>query len=90
MTLKFVANGYTRGEVDLISMFGYGDLVHHIDVPSSLYRMCVEKAFVESMSGSHVEALRRVYQAILNVSVYRHTEEFEKLTKFNASSVYND
>ena len=80
--MEILENGYTVNEVRLIREFGYGDLVEHIDVPHSLYRMCVEKAFCENMQGPHVEALRRVYNVLVACKMYRHTEEFEELCKF--------
>lgn len=80
--MEISTNGYTKAEIRLISMFGYGDLVSRIECPPGLYRMCVEKAFVEKMEGPHVEALRRAYLALMRCSPYRQTEEFEKLVSF--------
>jgi len=75
-------NGYTESEVKLITMFGYDNLCEHIDAPTVLYRMCVEQAFIKNMQGSHVEALRRGYAALLRCNPYRHTDEFENLIQF--------
>lgn len=63
-------------------MFGCADLTNHIDAPIVLYRMCVEKAFMDNMTGPHVEALRRAYKALNSCKVYRRTEEFESLIEF--------
>ena len=76
---------YTPGEKRLIDAFGYGHLCTLIDSPPPLYRMCVEKAFIDKMEGTHVEALRRVYRAIMLCTTYRHTDEFEKLTEFETN-----
>jgi hypothetical protein len=75
-------NGYTEKEITLINSIGYAHLIPHIADGPGLYRLCVEKAFVEDMKGPHIEALRRAYKAILNCSPYRHTEAFEKLLEF--------
>jgi len=44
--MKILSNGYTEGEVKLISAFGYGYLVKDIRNPMTIYRMCVDKVFV--------------------------------------------
>lgn len=75
-------NGYTDREQKLFEMFGYGHLTAYIESGPSLFRMCVEKAFIEDMKGPHVEALRRAYAALAKCNPYRCTEEFEKLLEF--------
>lgn len=73
---------YSPGEIKLFTMFGCADLVQHIDCPMTLYRICVEKAFLDNMQGSHVEALRRVYLALRTGAPFRMTDEFEQLVEF--------
>ena len=78
---------YTQGEKRLIEAFDYGHLYTLINSPPTLYRMCVEKAFINKIEGPHVEALRRVYRAITLCTTYRHTTEFEKLTEFETNKL---
>jgi hypothetical protein len=82
MNVAETMNGYTEREIKLIEAFGYGHLVPIIESGPSLYRMCVEKAFIENLEGPHVEALRRAYRAISKCNPYRCTKEFEKLLEF--------
>ena len=78
---------YSQKEVKLFKMFGYeGNLLELIDAPMSLYRMCVEVAFIQDMRGPHVEALRRAYKAMYDCTVFRRTRKFEKLIEFEETS----
>ena len=80
--MEILENGYTAVETRLIEQFGFGNLMSFVDIPHTLYRMCVEKAFCENLQGAHVEALRRVYVALQECTTYRHTEAFDKLATF--------
>lgn len=75
-------NEFSENEAKLIAMFGYADLIESGSLsPLMLYRMCMEKAFVDGMQGPHVDALRRVMKAVRDCEPLRHTPEFEALTE---------
>lgn len=73
---------YSDKELKLFDYFGFRDLAEKCTSLSvvPLYRMCLEKAFIEDMKGPEVEALRRAAKAlIMDASPYRRTQEFEAL-----------
>ena len=72
----------TKNELKLISSFNLSYAIGYVDI-ISIYRMCVEIAFIENMSGPNVEALRRMYKAFTIGDVLRHTPKFDKLIEFN-------
>ena len=78
---KITETGYTEGELKLIRQFIPLSFLS-CGTPMTTYKMCVEKAFIENMSGPHVEALRRAYRALILCEAYRHTSEFEALVQF--------
>lgn len=86
MTIKMANAVYSETERKLLEAFKYDNLIDHVCVPHSLYRMCVEKVFVENMTGPAVEALRRVYAAIQSCKPYRLTPEFEELASMEPTS----
>lgn len=51
----------------------------HFD-PAIVYRMAVEKAFLNNLKGKHIESLRRTAKVFLTGSKpYRMTSEFDSL-----------
>lgn len=85
MTKKPV-NDCTEAELKLIRAISphWYDLVTgdtEFNTPT-VFRILVEKCFIENMEGPAVEALRRAYGAIFKCKPYRHTPEFDKLCEF--------
>lgn len=69
---------YSEKEIKLFNSLGYNDLLAHIE-PYVLYRMAVEKVFLDNLSGPNIEALRRAAKSMLvDGKPYRFTPEFEK------------
>lgn len=81
MSLATNTMDYTENEIKLISSFDYGHLLN-IE-PHFLYKMCVDKAFINNMTGPNVEALLRGYAAMHTGRVYRHTQQFEDLISYD-------
>ena len=76
-------NRYSDKEMKLISFFGFAEIVkndkgHSIATPS-LYRMMVEKAFIENMKGTEVESLRRCAKALYTGKINRLTTEWDEM-----------
>ena len=55
-------------------------MVGHIG-PIQLYEMMAKRVFIENLSGSEVESLRRCVKAIHYGTIYRHTQEWDELIK---------
>jgi hypothetical protein len=73
---------YSEKEIKLFNSLGYNDLLAHIE-PYVLYRMAVEKVFLDNLSGPNIEALRRAAKSMLvDGKPYRFTPEFEKLLEW--------
>jgi len=68
----------SNNEQKLFSSFGFGDIADRVPVVT-LYRLCVEKAFIENMKGDNVDILRRCAKAMRDTSMYRMTPEWEAL-----------
>jgi hypothetical protein len=77
-------NEYSQKEIDLFKYFGYDYFVSdgHISAPV-IYRMMVEKAFLEDMKGKPVESLRRCQKALNSCSVYRLTPEWDAMIEMS-------
>lgn len=73
--------GYSIKELRLIEKFGYYKLAYEDNgiPPPAIYKMMMEKAFMEDMQGDHVESLRRCVRAMWLHNMYRSTPEFEAL-----------
>jgi hypothetical protein len=69
---------YSENEKLLIESFGMTDISEQLE-PLPLYWLMVEKAFVRNINGPHVESLRRCYKAMMGMSVFRLTPEFDEL-----------
>ncbi len=72
---------YSEKELALIKFFGFDNLID-ITCPVAaitLYRMMVEKAFVENLQGLEVESLRRCFKAINESSIFRMTSEWDDM-----------
>lgn len=50
--------------------------------PMEVYRSLVQHIFINNLSGPNVEAVRRAFIAMQNLTAFRGTEEFEKLITF--------
>jgi hypothetical protein len=68
---------YSEKEKQLIKAFGYENLL--TVVAPTLYRMMVEKAFINDMKGPHVESLRRCAKALQECKIYRLTKEWDDM-----------
>jgi hypothetical protein len=67
-------------ERKLFIALGLEDLVDHLQSnPTVLYRMAVEQAFCENLSGPAVDSLRRCYIALHNCNPYRGTPEWDAM-----------
>lgn len=75
---------YSKAEEKLLIELGYGYLLNKVSI-IEIYKMTVEACFINNEQGPAVEALRRGYRAIVECSVYRGTEEFDKLLEFEYS-----
>lgn len=54
--------------------------------PIGCYRLAVERAFLTNDQTSYAEALRRGYEAVAHVKMYRMTSEFENLIEIKKQS----
>lgn len=73
---------YSECELHLFAAFG----VRHLSTdltPSQMYRTLIDKAFLENMTGEHVEALRRGANAFYSSTYNRKTIEFDTLITFS-------
>jgi hypothetical protein len=76
---------YSENELKMFKDLGFGYLIHeeHVDVePYVFYRLASEHVFLNNLSGNHVEALRRGYNAFVKCSPYRLTKEYEELINY--------
>lgn len=73
---------YSKAEIRLITTLGCNYLIKCNLMPPVLYRMLIEKAFLENLSGPAVEALRRGAKALFSCAPYRLTPEFDQLVTF--------
>lgn len=71
-------HNYSAAELRLIACFGYGHLIDDIS-PMPLYRMMMEKAFIEDRKGDAAESLRRCMQVLSSGKVFRNTPEWDDL-----------
>jgi hypothetical protein len=74
---------YSDKEKALFSVFGYSDVLRLCISAPIIYRMCVEKAFIDNMQGKTVESLRRCYKALQSMSVIRLTEQWDEMIKLD-------
>lgn len=76
---------YSKAEKKLIKSISshWHDVIMITDIaPFSLYKILAERAFIDDMNGSNVEALRRVCKALEECKIYRMTPEFDALCEF--------
>lgn len=76
---------YSEKEIKLLLFFGLEKLLDERDgfiTPPTLYRMAVEKAFIDNLQGPEVESLRRCYKALIKSEIYRGTFEWDNLIQF--------
>ena len=76
--MEIFETDYSDKEIELFTFFGIADLVN-CSMPVCLYRMCVEKAFVNELSGPYVDSLRRCYKALTERTCFRGTPEWDNL-----------
>lgn len=76
-------NEFSDNEIKLFSHFGFGDLVRVEGInlnPPALYRMAVEKAFLDSEAykPNYIAALKQSFKNFNYRKVYRQTKQFEE------------
>jgi hypothetical protein len=76
--MEIFETDYSDKEIELFTFFGIADLVNY-SMPVCLYRLCVEKAFMEELTGPYVSALRRCYKALIGHTCFRGTPEWDNL-----------
>ena len=69
---------YSEKEKKLIAYFGYSDIICKI-TPITMYKMMMEKAFIDNMTGPEVESVRRCNKALKEFSCYRCTPEWDAM-----------
>lgn len=69
-------------ELSLVTYFGYQDLLEHVPI-LTIYRMCLEKAFLNNDNSKYAESLRQVIKAINSCKVYRMTPAFDNLIQID-------
>jgi hypothetical protein len=79
---------YSDQEIRMFRDLGWGYLFQgsYEDNPIAtwaMYKIAVEKAFIENTQGPAVEALRKGTRAITECKPYRRTPEFEELIKYD-------
>lgn len=72
------AKEYSDKEEKLIAYFEYSSIMENIS-PITMYRMMMEKAFIDGMTGPEVEAVRRCNKALRDCTVYRNTRAWDML-----------
>ena len=71
---------FSEKEIQMLNMIGVGDLCDRFTSdPLGLYRIAMERAFLECASGPHVDSMRRCIVAIRKCSVYRGTDEWDAM-----------
>lgn len=78
-----MSDKYSQQEIKLFTALGYKELINTPIEPLRLYRLCVEKAFINNWSGPHIEALRKGFKSLGDCYPYRMTKEFDDLIAFD-------
>jgi hypothetical protein len=78
---------YSDQEIRMFRDLGWsylfeGKYVDHPIAVWAMYKMAVEKAFINNNQGPEVEALRKGMKAITECKPYRNTPEFEELIHY--------
>jgi hypothetical protein len=74
---------FSEAEIKLFNRFGFGYLLATTLQAVPIYRTILEHAFIENMTGPHVEVLRRGSRALLFTGrPFRMTPEFDELVSF--------
>jgi hypothetical protein len=75
---------YSDKEIKLMTYFGYGEFAKDAFAAApTIYKMMVEKAFINNMQGLEIESLRRCYKCIQDCSIYRMTPEWDNMISFS-------
>jgi hypothetical protein len=72
----------SENESRLFRELGFGYLLDRINDPVALYKIVMEKLFIDNVRGPAVEAFRRGCRALYACKPYRQTPEFDKLLEF--------
>lgn len=72
---------FSKEEIKLFKSFGCETLLTNC-AAFHAYRYLTERVFIENLSGPNVEALRRGYSALCDLSCLRKTSEFNSLISF--------
>ena len=71
---------YSQKELKLIEHYGFLEIIKKVELnPPSLYRMMMEKAFVDNDQDIYHEALRKCMEAFMDCKIYRLTKEWDDL-----------
>ena len=69
---------YSAKEMEMIKWFGFEKLVESL-YPWSLYKMMVEKAFIDNDQSWWAHGLRRCIKALNQGNIYRSSKEWDDL-----------
>jgi hypothetical protein len=72
-------NHYSDKELKLFEHFGYDLIAPHIPAPRVYDLMAMDAFRLNMKSDKYVESLRRVYTALVTVSIKRGTKAFDDL-----------
>ena len=76
-------NKYSEKEIQLITYFGYQDLIMHKDLTApTIYQMMINKAFMLNINDAAAESLRRCYTALTSGKIYRLTPQWDEMIRF--------
>lgn len=79
--------GFSEKEVEMFIALGFGDKIKLFvgeDDHMIMYKLAVEKCFLENKSGVAVDSLRRCVIALKSGTVYRLTQEWDDLIELNS------
>ena len=77
---------YSDKEIDLIKHFGFEEIADRVD-PITLYRIMVERAFLENSQGDGADSLRRCFNALRNGNPLRKTKEWDDMISLEAEGL---
>jgi hypothetical protein len=69
---------YSQKEIDMLLCFLHPDILATAE-PLTAYRIAVEKAFCEDMTGPAVDSLRRTYNAFRALKGLRNTPQWDEM-----------
>ncbi len=77
-------SNFSENEKKLFMSLGFYELMKNFERdPISLYDLAIKQAFLSARQETQaVQALRRAGRAIMNSTIFRGTEKFERLIEF--------